>query len=129
MLRWHVNRPLFAHSFGSVSGAGIGGLAFSPVNGLPSTVSFGPPWLSFDRFVGTIPLCDSLPPFLWVLSLIAFTHRSASKRGCGWQQGLSVLAREVSIHAWGLRLRSAGDTLAFARAPCCLPVALTPSAH
>ena len=89
MLRWHVNRPLFAHSFGSVSGAGIGGLAFSPVNGLPSTVSFGPPWLSFDRFVGTMPLCDSLPPFLWVLLLIAFTHRSASKRGCGWQQGLA----------------------------------------
>jgi hypothetical protein len=77
MLRWHVNRPLFAHSFGSVSGAGIGGLTFSPVNGLPSTVSFSPPWLSFDRFVGTMPLCDSLPPFMWVLSLIAFTHRSA----------------------------------------------------
>ena len=31
MLRWHLNRPLFAHSFGSVSGAGIGGLTFSSV--------------------------------------------------------------------------------------------------
>ena len=57
---------------------GIGGLTFSSVNGLPSTISFGPPWLSFDRFAGTMPLCDSLPPFMWVLSLIAFTHRSAS---------------------------------------------------
>ena len=121
MLRWHVNRPLFAHSFGSESGAGIGGLAFSPVNGLPSTVSFGPPWLSFDRFVGTMPLCDSLPPFLWVLSLIAFTHRSARTAADGNKvlprplKGTvgSVLACEVSIHAWGLRLRSAGPRIPF----------------
>src|SRR2546425_10232817 len=49
--------------------------------------------------------------------------------GCGWQQGLSVLAREVSVHAWGLRLRSACVALALYRAPqCCLPVSLTPSA-
>ena len=33
MLRWHVNRPLFAHSFGSVSGAGIGGLATQSAKG------------------------------------------------------------------------------------------------
>ena len=49
--------------------------------------------------------------------------------GCGWQQGLSVLAREVSVHAWGLRLRSACVALALYRASqCCLPVSLTPSA-
>ena len=75
-----------------------------------------------------MPLCDSLSPCTWVLSLIAFSHRSAPY-GYGWQQGLSVLAREVSMHAWGLRLRSARDALAIYRAPqCCLPVCLTPSA-
>ena len=46
---------------------GLSCSAFSLVNGLPSTISFGPPWLSFDRFVGTMPLRDSLPPFVWVL--------------------------------------------------------------
>jgi hypothetical protein len=33
--------------------------------------------------------------------------------GCGKPQGLSVLAREVSMHAWGLRLRSACDAQAY----------------
>ena len=32
------------------------------------------------------------------------------------QQGLSVLAREVSMHAWGLRLRRACDALAVSHA-------------
>src|ERR1017187_6691140 len=41
---------------------GLGSSAFSLVNGLPSTISFGPPLPSFDRFVGTMPLCDSLSP-------------------------------------------------------------------
>jgi hypothetical protein len=40
-------------------------------------------------------------------------------------EGLS----EVSMNAWGLRLRRARDALAKYRAPqCCLPVSLTPSA-
>jgi len=46
----------------------------------------------------------------------------------GWPQGLSVLAREVSMHAWGLPPRSARDALAICRAPqYCLPVCLIPS--
>ena len=95
---------------------GLGSSAFSLVNGLPSTISFGPPWPSFDRFVGTMPLYDSPPPCMWDLSLIAFSHRSARLAGHGRQQGLSVLAREVSMHAWGLRLRRACGALAlFAR--------------
>jgi hypothetical protein len=57
-----------------------------------------------------------------------FTHRSAPH----WLRIAIVslvLAREVSMHAWGLRLRSACDALAICRAPqYCLPVSLTPSA-
>jgi hypothetical protein len=50
--------------------------------------------------------------------------------GCRWPQGLSILACEVSMHAWGLRLRSACVALAIYRAPqCCLLVRPTPSAH
>jgi hypothetical protein len=41
--------------------------AFSLVNGLPSAISFGPPWPAFDRFVGNTPLCDSPWPCIWVL--------------------------------------------------------------
>ena len=46
---------------------GLSSSAFSLVNGLSSTISFGPPLLSFDRFLGTVPLYDFLPPFAWVL--------------------------------------------------------------
>src|SRR5258708_6459056 len=106
---------------------GLGSSAFSLVSGLPSTISFGPPLPSFDRFVGTMPLCDS--------RRARGTYRSSPSptdpplTGCEWLQGLSVLAREVSMHAWGLRLRRACDALAISRTPqCCLPVRLTPSA-
>ena len=40
---------------------------FSLVSRLPSTISFHPPWLSFDRFTGTTPLYDSPLPFIWAL--------------------------------------------------------------
>src|SRR5262249_3870942 len=47
----------------------------------------------------------------------------------GQPRGLSVLAREVSIHAWGLRLRRASVVLALVRTPpCCLPYCVTPPA-
>jgi hypothetical protein len=45
----------------------LGSAAFSMVNGLPSAISFGPPWPAFDRFAGTMPLCDSLSPYMWAL--------------------------------------------------------------
>jgi len=50
------------------------------------------------------------------LGLIAHRLLPSSLRvsGSGPQQGLSVLAREVSMHAWGLRLRLACDALAMA---------------
>src|ERR1039458_729798 len=85
-----------------------------------------------------------LPPFLGssVLRRCATpcrrsrgTYRSSlsptdpPRSGSGWPQGLSVLVREVSMHARGLRLRRACDALACFRASqCCLPVSLTPSA-
>ena len=51
---------------------------FSLVSGLPSTISAGGLPLLFDCFVGTMPLYDSPPPCMWVLWLIAFSHRSAA---------------------------------------------------
>src|SRR5258708_5200391 len=106
---------------------GLGSSAFSLVSGLPSTISFGPPLPSFDRFVGTIPLCAA--------RCARGAYRSSPSptdpplTGCEWLQGLSVLAREVSMHAWGLRLRRACDALAFSRSPqSCLPVRLSPTA-
>jgi hypothetical protein len=59
---------------------GLSSSASSLVNGLPSTISFGPPLPAFDRFVGTTPLCHSLLPFMWVLWLIAFSDRSTPYR-------------------------------------------------
>ncbi|SPE24117.1 exported hypothetical protein [Candidatus Sulfopaludibacter sp. SbA3] len=98
---------------------GLGSALFSLVRSLPSAISFGPPMPSFDRFIATMPLCDSLSPCMWDPLLTAH----------GWQQGLSVLVPEVSMHAWGLRLRRACDALAISRAPqYCLPVRPTPSA-
>jgi hypothetical protein len=46
----------------------------------------------------------------------------------GRQLGLSVLARGVSTHAWGLRLGGAAAHLRYRTPPCCLPVGVTPSA-
>jgi hypothetical protein len=53
---------------------------FSLVSGLPSTASAGGCPLLFGCFVGTTPLSDSPSPCMWVLSLIAFSHRSAAVR-------------------------------------------------
>ena len=47
---------------------------------------------------------------------------------CGRRLGLSVLARGVSIHAWGLRLRGDAVHLRYRTPPCCLPGGVTPSA-
>jgi hypothetical protein len=77
----------------------------------------------------TTPLYDSPSPYTWGLSLIAFPHRPAPHpSGCGRRLGLSVLARGVSIHAWGLRLRGMAAHLRYRTPPCCLPGGETPSA-
>ena len=55
----------------------------------------------------TTPLYDSPLPSMRVLW---------PSCGDGWQPGLSVLVREVSMHAWGLRLRRVGCALASSRA-------------
>ena len=46
----------------------------------------------------------------------------------GRRLGLSVLARGVSMHAWGLRLRRTAAHSRLRAPPCCLPVRETPSA-
>src|SRR6516162_4406959 len=51
---------------------------FSLVSVLPSTTSAGGLPLLFGCFAGTIPLYDSPPPYMWVLWLIAFSHRAAA---------------------------------------------------
>src|ERR1700693_3137489 len=53
---------------------------FSLVSGLPSTTSAGGLTLLFGCFAGNTPLYDSPPPCMWVLWLIAFSHRSAALR-------------------------------------------------
>ena len=83
---------------------------FSSVSGLPSTPSAdGLPPL-FGCFVGTTPLYDS--PALKRRAAVhvgLIAHRLLPPArlpfGCGRLRGLSVLARGVSMHAWGLRLR------------------------
>src|SRR2546425_8410477 len=51
---------------------------FSLVSGLSSTTSAGGLPLLFGCFAGITPLYDSPPPCMWVLWLIAFSHRSAA---------------------------------------------------
>src|SRR6266852_5839123 len=51
---------------------------FSLVSGLSSTASADGLPLLFGCFAGTTPLYDSPPPCMWVLWLIAFSHRSAA---------------------------------------------------
>jgi hypothetical protein len=82
------------------------------VNGLPSAISFGPVWPAFDRFVGTMPLCDYR------------LRKATGSLGSGVPRG-----PPVSMRAWGLRLRRAASCSRGLRTlPCCLPVGLTPSA-
>ena len=57
---------------------GLGCPAFSLVSVLPSAVSAGGLPLLFDGFAGTIPLYDSPLSCIWVLWLIAFSHRLAT---------------------------------------------------
>ena len=57
---------------------GLGCSVFSLVSGLPSTTSAGVSLPLFGCFVGTMPLYDSPSPFMWDLSLIAFSHRPAA---------------------------------------------------
>src|ERR1700751_2356088 len=52
--------------------------AFSLVGGLSSTASSGGFPLLFGRFVGNTPPYDSPLSCMWVLSLIAFSHRPAA---------------------------------------------------
>src|SRR5262249_24943365 len=82
----------------------LGCCVFSLVCGLPSTTSAGDPSLLFGCFVGTMPPYDSPPPFMKDLPLLAFSLRPTLLLG-GQRRGLPVLALEVSLHAWGLRLR------------------------
>ena len=56
----------------------LGCPTFSLVSVLPSTVSAGGPPLLFDGFAGTTPLYDSPLSCIWVLWLIAFSHRPAT---------------------------------------------------
>ncbi len=84
---------------------------FSSVSGLPSTTSAdGLPPL-FGCFIGTTPLYDS--PALKRRAAVhvgLIAHRllppARLLTGCGRQRGLSVLARGVSMHAWGLGART-----------------------
>jgi hypothetical protein len=57
---------------------GLGWSVFSLVRGLSSTASAGGLPLLFGCFAGNTPLYDSPPPCMWVLWLIAFSHRSAA---------------------------------------------------
>ena len=84
----HILQPLFAHSFGTVSGAGVDCRMFSSAGILPSTISFGPPRPSFDRFVGTMMPLDSLEPCRGGLVLLA-SPTDPSPTGGGWLQGIA----------------------------------------
>src|SRR5215472_16387390 len=82
----------------------LGCCVFSLVCILPSTASAGDPSPLFGCFVGTIAPYDSPSSFLKDLPLLAFSSRPTGLLG-GRRRGLPVLAHEVSLQAWGLRLR------------------------
>jgi hypothetical protein len=79
-------------------------LAPSLVSALPSTSSAASCPPGFECYAGTTALYDSPSPCLWGYrsSLSPTGPRSFDR---GWRLVLSVLARGVSTHAWGLRLR------------------------
>ena len=101
--------------------------AFSLVNGLPSTTSAGGFPLLFGCFAGITPLYDSPPPCMWVLSLIAFSHRPAISR-------LRAATGSPGSRAWsfytclGSTTPPGCDALAWRTPHRGLPELLTPSA-
>src|SRR5215470_4043770 len=76
----------------------------------------------FGHFVGITQPSDSPPACMLDFWLIAFSYRPATTSD-GRQWGLPVLARGVSMHAWGLRLRGVLRVLAMAH-PSVLPSAM-----
>src|SRR6516164_3873126 len=82
----------------------LGCRVFSLACNLPSTTSAGDESLLFGCFVGNTSQYDSPLPFVKDLPLIAFSFRPTWLHD-GQPWGLPVLALEVSLHAWGLRLR------------------------
>src|SRR5215472_13991453 len=99
----------------------LGCRVFSLVCDLPSTTSAGDESLLFGCFVGTTSLYDSPLPFVMDLPLIAFSFRPTLLHA-GQPWGLPVLAHEVSLHAWGLRLRGTAAHSRCRAQPCCLLV-------
>src|SRR5215831_13401047 len=99
----------------------LGCCVFSLVFGLSSTTSAGDPSLLFGCIVGSMPQYDSPPSFMKDLPLIAFSSRPTVLL-CGRRRGLPVLAHEVSLHAWGPRLRRTTAHSRYRAQPCCLLV-------
>src|SRR5215831_17816090 len=99
----------------------LGCRVFSLVSDLPSTASAGDESLLFGCFVGTTSLYDSPLPFVMDLPLIAFSFRPTLLHA-GQPWGLPVLAHEVSLHAWGLRLRGTAAHSRCRAQQCCLLV-------
>src|SRR5215467_8412159 len=97
----------------------LGSCVFSLVCGLPSTTSASVFSLLFGCFVGNMPQYDSPSPFIRDLPLIAFSLRPTLLHD-GRRRGLPVLALEVSLHAWGLRLRGTTAHSHSRAQPCCL---------
>jgi hypothetical protein len=135
VLRSWPSAPRRPPTFGTEFGAGIGGLAISLASSLRSTFSFGLPGL---RSTASSVLCRC-----WTPRCRACGSYSSSlsptvpllTRG-GRPQGLgSHVPRgpRVSVHAWGLPLRSVPVTylqMSYATVlpSSCLPVSLTRSA-
>jgi hypothetical protein len=69
----------------------------------------------------TMSQYDSPSSFMKDLPLIAFSSRPTLLL-CGRRRGLPVLAHEVSLHAWGLRLRRTAAHSRYRAQPCCLLV-------
>src|SRR5713101_2857117 len=74
----HSRRSPFGPLFRLCVRYRLGWPMFSLVSGLSSTASADGLPLLFGCFAGTTPLYDSPPPCMWVLWLIAFSHRSAA---------------------------------------------------
>jgi hypothetical protein len=89
----------------------------------PSLCSFLRPSQAFVRLLRRYYAAARLPEavHLGLIWFMAFTQRSADATS-GQPRGLSVLAREVSMHAWGLRPRRVVSALAFTRTAVLLSV-------
>src|SRR5215469_17078690 len=97
----------------------LGCRVFSLVCDLPSTASASDSSLLFSCFVGNMSQYDSPSPFTRDLPLIAFSLRPTVLPG-GRRRGLPVLALEVCLHVWGLRLRGTTAHSRWRAQPCCL---------